>query len=130
MITWLTGALADEQARGENLGHFSIGAPWLDCPATRAEPLGDLEWGPDACDCGRDRKRADILAGVEADRAILAEHAQVKASGGRGAGCRTCDSGFDGYSVREGRGECRTVLLVASRYRHRPGYMTEWAVTS
>lgn len=73
-----------------------------------------------------------VLAGVEADRAILALHEQVPGEHqyrGRPAadsadprGCCICDE-LDGIIISGG--PCRTVLLVAFRYRHRPGWREE-----
>ena len=74
---------------------------------------------------------SDWLAGVEADRAILAEHRRCgpvdySFSGSRRLPwCGRCSDAEDGPMYWP----CRTVLLVASRYRHRPGWREEWSTT-
>ena len=61
---------------------------------------------------------AAVLAGIETDRAILAEHPAL------GSFCERCTDGGDFGELIEW--PCRTVLLVASRYRHRAGYQAGW----
>ncbi len=78
---------------------------------------------------------ASVLARVEAERAILAEHEQVPGEHrfrGRSAadvtdprGCAVCHEN-DGIVVAAG--PCRTVLLLAAGWRHRPGYQASWSV--
>ncbi|MER7361901.1 DUF6221 family protein [Nonomuraea wenchangensis] len=74
-----------------------------------------------------------IIADCEADLTILDLHeiAEVSAyerlcAGEKGQpfGCRLCHE-HDGITV--GWGICDTLRAVASRYRHRPGYLPEWA---
>ncbi len=60
------------------------------------------------------------LAGIAADRAILAAHQRDETSGE----CVTCC--VDG-SYAQQDWPCETVRLVASRYAAWPGYRTEWA---
>jgi hypothetical protein len=62
------------------------------------------------CSCGLGGRRAEVLASVKADRAILALGDTWKVDDG------------SAYNLWED-----IVRLVASRYRHRPGYLEEWS---
>lgn len=63
-----------------------------------------------------------IIADCEADLAILDDHQQGWTGLKRDIRvCLACDA-------RHGdRWPCRTVRSIAARYRHRPGYLPEWA---
>ncbi|PSJ23898.1 hypothetical protein B7P34_36300 [Streptosporangium nondiastaticum] len=74
---------------------------------------------------------------MEVDRAILEEHKLIPGRSvihlGRTIGdpeathgCQICDD-WDGLIVASGG--CRTLLLVASRYRHHAGYLEAWRPT-
>lgn len=71
---------------------------------------------------------AVVLAGVEADRAIIAEHESRGPINEQWSWsreypwCVRCSDADEGPTDWP----CRTILLVASRYRHRPGYREEW----
>lgn len=67
---------------------------------------------------------------AEARLAVLAEH-EIVPAGYESAltaytvGCRVCDYD-DAYGQVSPTGPCRTVRLLASGYRHRPGYQDRW----
>jgi Family of unknown function (DUF6221) len=83
-----------------------------------------------------------VRARCEAELAILAEHRilwrggtdpaneefSVISIGGadQDHGCMNCH--YYGQGGVKGYGYCRTVRLLASGYRHRPGYREEWAL--
>jgi hypothetical protein len=70
---FLNARLDEAQERAEAMGHyFTDESAVYCCPATRTEPLGDLEWGEDACDCALAARKARALREVAARRAILA----------------------------------------------------------
>lgn len=62
-----------------------------------------------------------LLADIEAKRAILAEHTAAV-----GPACPTCAVYIGGSDVAPVKAPCRTVRLLASAYRARPGIREEW----
>lgn len=129
VITWLTGTLADVEREAQAVGGLALEA-YLeggnDGWAVESDPggypsatIGDESFAKFIAA----NSPAVVLASVEADRAILADHS-VEAWPDGLTSCSRCG----------GPGDCpwpcTTVYLVASRYRHRPGYQAEWEVTS
>jgi hypothetical protein len=113
-------------------------AGYYACPAARTEPLGDLPWGPDACDCGLDARRRRVLAECEAKRRIV-EAAFVTAAtiDGEWGCCHTSEqisAGVDEDGVplpRDcyGPGTAKRFLRpLALPYADHPDYSPEWAV--
>jgi hypothetical protein len=72
LIAFVKARIGEEDARANTMRHEG-GEVWLACPATRTEPLGDLEWGEGACDCGLAVRKARALREVAAKQAILAD---------------------------------------------------------
>lgn len=89
-------------------------------------------------------RRREVLASVEADRAILAEAAGWghRVEGDEWYSCSQAVEGRDGepgsgcYDDERAGKPCdcgllgrveRIHLALASRYRHRPGYLKEWS---
>jgi hypothetical protein len=71
-ITEFLTARADEaQGRADEMGHAEAGSEACACPATRTEPLGDLPFGEENCDCGLATRKARALREVVATRAII-----------------------------------------------------------
>lgn len=75
-----------------------------------------------------DNDPGSVIARCEAELAILDEHAPVKAGHGPKKDhlcCSACVSVSDDAYLAI-RSPCRTVRLLASGYKHRPGYREEW----
>lgn len=71
------------------------------------------------------RERAD---GFEAQLAILSEHESYQCSNPEGLRCDRCASNQaypSGAAIHEAY-PCRTIRLLGSGYKHRPGYREEW----
>lgn len=145
-VEFLTRALDACEASAARLDHVTadrdVDSEVLACPASRTEPLGDLPWGPENCDCGLQRRRDQINASVAAERVILAMHGPTR--GMRLPGddgplvesddpadlmypaaamlCRICGPGdsWEAERPRERYGElpCDTVRLLAWGHRH------------
>lgn len=60
-----------------------------------------------------------VLADIAAKRAIMQDHKLVEYPGIDGPCCARCESYM--------RFPCRTLVLLASAYRHRDGYREEWS---
>lgn len=72
LIEFLEARVDEGQRRAEAMEHFSNPADeYYSCAGARAEPLGDLEWGEEHCDCHLAQRKARALREVEADRALL-----------------------------------------------------------
>ena len=76
IAAFLNARIDDDQRAAERMAHQDPDglASYLACPATRSEPLGDLPFGEENCDCGMPQRRARALREVAAKRAILAAH--------------------------------------------------------
>lgn len=62
-------ARLDEEEAGAPSKHFAIyESEYHSCPASLTEPLGDLPFGENACDCRLAERRAQALARVAAGR--------------------------------------------------------------
>ena len=71
--------ISEDKARAHAMGHFTVHEePYFSCPASRAGPSGDLEWGEEHCDCFLAERKARALREVEAKRAILAEYKRLR----------------------------------------------------
>lgn len=140
VVVWLERVLADVEREIREEPHDATPDDYGMARCDLAEPhLAD-----DTCTCGLDLRRPIALAAVEADRAIVAEHRPVvftdRALGIVAATvCCRChgvlappddDDGTWSYPLVQVGYPCRTVLLVASRHRHRPGYREEWRPVS
>jgi hypothetical protein len=68
----IEASLAEDEAAANAMQHEG-GEVWLACPATRTEPLGDLEWGEGRCDCGLAKRKDRALRRVKATRDLVAE---------------------------------------------------------
>lgn len=112
---WLREHIEGDKKRAEGMEHRTNPEdPYYSCPGSRTEPLGDLEWGEDACDCFLAERKAEALAKADAALAILDEHAEGWQIGDPLRDCQ--------WEVWP----CKTLRLVASGYRHRPGYAEHW----
>jgi uncharacterized protein DUF6221 len=79
LTAFVTARLDEEQHRAGTMEHSTVfEQPWNSCPASRTEPFGDLEWGPDApCDCHLAERKARALRAVESKRSIVRRCAGV-----------------------------------------------------
>ena len=100
LVAWLRGVLAEDEDE--------LRTRWR---------LDEAEWA--LPECGT---RDALLADIAAKRAILDEHTATVV-----AACPTCAVDIGGNHVASIRSPCRTVRLLASAYRDRPGYRPEWA---
>lgn len=74
VVSRLLAAIDERAAKARDEGHYDPDeGGYYACPATRSEPLGDLPFGEDACDCGLAERRADTLRLCQAHRDIVAE---------------------------------------------------------
>jgi hypothetical protein len=65
-------ARTEEAAAAANaMEHVTAESEAHACPATRTGPLGDLEWGEDACWCGLAERKTRALREVEARHRIV-----------------------------------------------------------
>ncbi len=136
VVSWLTATLDEVAAEAQVRERFHP-SPWRRDPEVQTT-MESGRWVVDTNDEGiavcngdvsaralLDVDPAAVLASVEVDRAILAEHPAV----GPPNACDRCVDweGIDGDGVPGlVTYPCRTVLLVASRYRHRPGWREKW----
>lgn len=77
LIAFVTARLDEAEARANAMQHDDDSDPWVACPASRTEPLGDLEWGEEACSCGLAKRKARALREVAAKRTVLAWYAEA-----------------------------------------------------
>jgi hypothetical protein len=102
-------------------------------PGVTLHPEGGPPWGS-----VRDRETAQhiafhdpegVLASVAADRALIEEHAPRVNWKGDVVCSRCIEQDVRMYRAhwRDAPWPCRTVRLRVSAYRHRPGYLGEWA---
>ena len=75
LAEFLAARLDEDQARAEAMHHdVNPLDDYYSCPASRTEPLGDLAWGEEHCECGLAMRKGRVLREVAAKRAILALH--------------------------------------------------------
>ena len=105
---FLTRCIGEDQARAEAMTHFQLPEnEYLWCPAALTEPLGDLPFGEECCDCHLAERQQRAFREVSAKRRLLevADNAYYRA---------------DHYTHDEIR------HAVASVYVDRTGYREEW----
>lgn len=127
VVAWLMATLdeAEREARAEqhDVTPDHYGMERCDLAISPA-----LRHPGDDCTCGLVHRQAVVLAAVEVDREILAEHESRGPINEQWSWsreypwCVRCSDADEGPTDWP----CRTILLVASRYRHRPGYREEW----
>lgn len=129
LTDWLRALLRADltSMRGDDCEHD------IDCPKRRGELRREPE--PIPCDC----HIVEGIARADAELAILDEHYGVQAilEGIAQQACRRCSDripddmrlpGGDLWHAVE-PSPCKTIRLLASGYRHRPGYKAEeWAL--
>jgi hypothetical protein len=80
LVSRLLARLDEIEKKALNEGHRDPDeGGFYACPATRSEPLGDLAWGEDACDCGLAERRESVLRLCRAPRDIIDMYVQAKA---------------------------------------------------
>jgi len=157
LVTWLRQRIRERKYLAEHAVELGNAAEWTEMTSgvlLYAEPADDDTWHGvwAAGDSSLTRLMAasdpqDTIARCEAELAILDEHfiltndnryespydeysvvprGMPGGPGDQKAGCVTCH--YKGFGAVEGFGICRTVRLLVSGYRHRPGYREEWAV--
>lgn len=71
-VAFGTARLDEDEKRAQAMKHFTVdGDEFYSCPAARTEPLGDLEWGEENCQCGLAVRKARALREVAAKRRLL-----------------------------------------------------------
>ena len=81
LIAFLTARIDEDEQRALAMKHFTVHEqPYYSCAGSRTEPLGDLEWGEEFCDCFVAERRARALREVEAKRKILAAFTEMPAN--------------------------------------------------
>lgn len=121
-IEWLRQQVNEDLERAEKMEHFTVHEqPYYSCAGSRTEPLGDLEWGEDACDCYLAGRKAEALARAEAALAIVTRCEAVLA-----AFADPVHGLWPDVTRRERTHASATLHDLASGYRHRDGYTQHW----
>lgn len=125
LISWLAGALAEEERAAERMEHATDSSEAYSCPATRDDPLGDLPYGEENCTCNLAARKARVLRQVQAHRAIL----DFRAEQADGAGYNQREGDYEHEAEYSLRLEAldRVVRDLASIYSDRDGYKEEWS---
>lgn len=111
-------ARLDEEEAGAPSKHFAIyESEYHSCPASLTEPLGDLPFGEDACDCRLAERRAQALARVAAGRRAV-RYAEA---------CAAVYEGL-GDSASRGMVAASTIMLraLASTWAPHRDYQRVW----
>jgi Family of unknown function (DUF6221) len=123
-ITFLNARLDEAQQRAEAMGHFvNAEDEFYSCPAARTEPLGDLEWGEEHCNCGLAERKAKRLREVEADRKLIAAYQAARAD------VPPADDWYevaDGVKVSFADGLESALKIRAGRFSDNPDYDQGW----
>lgn len=123
VIAFFTARVDDAEARANAMQHDDDSDPWVACPARRTEPLGDLEWGEEACSCGLAKRKARALREVEAKRMVLEWYAEaVEAS----ALFRE-KLGTGTHMAVAAESYLNVIRADAAVHSDHPGYRAEWA---
>lgn len=145
LTTWLLEQVTVDERDAAQMRHLTFDSEYYSCPGSRTGPVGDLEYGEDACDCGMPQQRARLLADCEAKRKLVALHRPVNVTIGGDIGgesiqqpgvvCWHCigpawqQHDLSWVDVGEAvHWPCLHLRLLAEPYAKlgRPGYQESW----
>jgi hypothetical protein len=119
IVAFLKARYDEEERRALAMEHRTVpGEEFYSCPASRTEPLGDLEWGEAFCDCFLAKLKARALREVKAKRAILAAIVEADA-----ASTAVDNIEISPYLARDLLG------MLALPYAGHPDYDQSWEAT-
>ena len=118
LIAFLTARIDEDEQRALAMKHFTVHEqPYYSCAGSRTEPLGDLEWGEELCDCFVAERRARALREVEAKRKILDALQEAEAA---------LDRGYTDLVRGSQLTLLRACRFLAAVYSDHPDYDQSW----
>jgi hypothetical protein len=123
MVGWLRSTVTGDLEKVKGEQHRNDSSDAYSCPASRTEPIGDLPYGQENCDCGLIARKRDTTARCEAELGIIDDYEQAR---------RKLESGPDprapGSVFLSGRHDALrgAITRLVYGYRHRDGYKASW----
>jgi hypothetical protein len=119
LVAFVLAGVAADQAHADAMTHFQLpGDEYLWCPAALSEPLGDLPFGEEHCDCHLAERKARALREATAKRNVVRRCAAVM---------NEMDVHPNGLVSPRALLARQTLIDLAAVYADRPGYQTGWS---